>query len=158
MELAAGDQAGRATGLQADLHRRVLAALLARPGTTHDSTRLAHHAEGAGDAAAVLAHARPAGDWAAALGAHHTAAGQYSRALRFAAGLAPPEMADLLERHSYECYLTSRLDDASASRERALACWRAVGDRPRQSDATLAVPVGWFRGDNVEAERSGRAA
>jgi predicted ATPase len=31
-------------GRRADLHRRTLAALLARPAATHDTTRLAHHA------------------------------------------------------------------------------------------------------------------
>ena len=146
-------------GRRGVLHRRTLTALLARPGATHDSTRLAHHAEGAGDVEAVLAHALPAGQWAAALGAHHTAADQYGRALRFAAGLAAADLADLLERHSYECYLTSRFDEATASRERALACWRAVGDRLRQGDGLRWLSrLAWFHGDFAGAERCGHAA
>jgi DNA-binding CsgD family transcriptional regulator/tetratricopeptide (TPR) repeat protein len=161
-------------GRLADLHGRTLAALLARPvvnnatssnvaglsnATSSDSTRLAHHADGAGDAAAVLTYALPAGRWAAALGAHHTAAEQYDRALRFAGGLAPEELADLLERHSYECYLVSRADDAAASRERALACWRLLGDRLRQGDALRWLSrLAWFRADSAEADRTGQAA
>jgi predicted ATPase len=50
-------------GRRADLHGRALAALLTQPGAAPDPARLAHHADGAGDATAVLAHARspPAG-------------------------------------------------------------------------------------------------
>jgi len=146
-------------GRRTDLHRRTLAALLARPFASHNATRLAHHAEGAGDAAAVLTHARPAAEWAAALGAHHTAAAQYDRALRFAGGLAAAELAELLDRHSYECYLTSRHSDAVASRRRALDHWIALGDRRRQGDALRWLSrLSWFVGDQGETERYGRMA
>jgi predicted ATPase len=88
-----------------DLHRRVLAALLAS-GVRPELARLAHHAEAAGDAALVLEYAPAAAARAAELGAHREAAAQYARALRFTAGLAPARVAELLERRSYECYLT----------------------------------------------------
>jgi DNA-binding CsgD family transcriptional regulator/tetratricopeptide (TPR) repeat protein len=141
-------------GRRTDLHRRTLAALLARPEYTHDSARLAHHAESAGDAAAVLAHALPAARRAAALGAHQSAAGQYGRALRFSAGLPLQDMAALLERHSYECYLTNQLDEAAASSSQALTCWRAAGDLLRQGDTLRWLSrLAWFRGD---AEAAGR--
>jgi DNA-binding CsgD family transcriptional regulator len=146
-------------GRRSDLHRRALAALLAQHGATHDPARLAHHADGAGDAAAVLAHAPLAAHRAAALGAHREAAAQYARALRFAAGLAPEPLAELLERHSYECHLTSQIADAVASRRRALGCWGAVGDRRRQGDTLRWLSrLAWFQGDHAEAERAGRAA
>lgn len=141
-------------GRRAELHRLTLAALEARPAITHDATRLAHHAEGAGNGAAVLAYARPAGDWAAAIGAHRNAASQYGRALRFAAGLATSELAELLERHSYECYLTSRLDDAIESRQRALACWRMIGDELRQGNALRWLSrLAWLNGMGGVARR-----
>ena len=54
-----------------------------------DLARLAHHAEAAGDAAAVLRFAPAAAERAASLGAHREAAAQYARALRFADGLPP---------------------------------------------------------------------
>ncbi len=92
------------------LNRRALPALAA---TTYDLTRLAHHAEAAGDGAAV--RRRPAaGDRAAALGAHREAAEQFARALRFGDRLPGEECADLLERRSFECYLTYALDEARA--------------------------------------------
>ena len=71
-------------GRRMELHRRTLTALLGRHETAQDHARLVHHAEGASDPVAVLAHAVPAAERAAALGAHHKAAAQYARALRFA--------------------------------------------------------------------------
>jgi hypothetical protein len=124
-----------------------------------DPARLAHHAEGAGDGAAVLEHAPVAARRAAGLGAHREAAAQYARALRFADGLAPVALAELLEGHSYECYLTDQLDDAAASRRRALACWRARKDRGREGDTLRWLSrLAWLQGRNAEAGRAGREA
>ena len=52
-----------------------------------DLARLAHHAEGAGDAAQVLRYSSAAAERAEELGAHREAAAQWARALRFAGGL-----------------------------------------------------------------------
>src|SRR5215468_2654826 len=146
-------------GRRTELHQLTLAALLARPGFTHDSARLAHHAESAGDAAAVLAHAVPAAQRAGALGAHQAAAEQYERALRFASGMPMRALADLLERHSYECYLTNQFGAAATSSEQALACWRATGDRLRQGDALRWLSrLAWFQGRNSDAMRYGKLA
>jgi DNA-binding CsgD family transcriptional regulator/tetratricopeptide (TPR) repeat protein len=148
-----------APGRRADLHGRALAALLTRPGAAPDSARLAHHADGAGDGLAVLAHAPVAARRAAALGAHREAAAQYARALRFADGLAPAALAELLERHSYECYLTDQLAEATASRERALGCWRALRDRRKEGDTLRWLSrLAWYQGRNADAERAGREA
>jgi predicted ATPase len=65
-----------------------------------DPARLVHHAEHAGDAAAVLSLASAAGDRAAAVGAHREAAAQYQRALRFAGSAPLASLARLHERHS----------------------------------------------------------
>jgi DNA-binding CsgD family transcriptional regulator len=148
-----------APGRRAELHRRALAGLLAQPGGAPDPARLAHHAEEAGDAAAVLDHAPAAARRAAGLGAHREAAAQYARALRFAGGLAPAALAELLERHSYECYLTDQHEDATASRRRALGCWRELGDRRREGDTLRWLSrLAWLQGRRAEAERAGREA
>jgi DNA-binding CsgD family transcriptional regulator/tetratricopeptide (TPR) repeat protein len=109
---------------KAELHGRALAALAGRA----DPARLAHHAEGAGDAAAVIEHAPVAAERATALGAHREAADQYARALRFAAALPPEEIAELLEARGYECYLTDRVEDALAAQREALELYRSLGD------------------------------
>jgi DNA-binding CsgD family transcriptional regulator/tetratricopeptide (TPR) repeat protein len=146
-------------GRRAELHSRALAALQTQPGAAPDPARLAHHADGAGDATAVLAHAPVAARRAAALGAHREAAAQYERVLRFADGLAPAARAELLERHSYECYLTDQLPEAIASRERALGCWRALRDRRKEGDTLRWLSrLAWYQGRNADAERAGREA
>ena len=69
------------------LHRRALAALAAAPNP--DLARLAHHAEAADDADAVLRYAPAAGERAAQLGSHREAAAQFARALRLRRADAP---------------------------------------------------------------------
>jgi DNA-binding CsgD family transcriptional regulator len=111
-----------------ELHRAALRALRSPPDGVRDLARLAHHAEAAGDAASVLELAPAAGERAAAVGAHREAAAQFARALRYADGLPPAQRAELLERRSYECHLTSQHAEAIAALEEALECYRSLGD------------------------------
>lgn len=123
----------------ASLHAAALAALGDPPVGASDPARLAHHAEAAGDAEAVLVHAPLAAERAAALGARREAAAQYERALRFADGASPGFRAELLERLAHECYLTDRLDAAVEAQEVALALRRELGDPVREGDCLRAL-------------------
>ncbi len=123
---------------RAALHKLVLAALAEPPIGLPDLARLAHHAEAAGDADAVLRFAPAAAERAASLGAHREAAAHYARALRFGERLPPEEQAALLERRSYECYVTDQGPDAIDAIERAIDHYRALGDTAREG-AALAV-------------------
>ena len=114
------------------LHRAALTALSDRGG---DPALLAHHAEAAGDAEAVLRWAPAAAERAAATGAHREAAAQYARALRFSGALAPVRHCELLTRYAEECYVTSRFEDALAAQEQALDLARRAGERPAEGDA-----------------------
>jgi DNA-binding CsgD family transcriptional regulator len=139
------------------LHRTALAALAAsaRP----DPARLAHHAEMAGDADAVLEHAPVAGERAARVGSHSEAAAQFARALRFADGIAPERRAELLDRRSYECYLTDRIPEATEARRLALEAHAAAGNALQQGEAHRWLSrLAWFTGDNETAEREAVAA
>jgi len=111
------------------LHHEVLAALTDPPTGAADLERLAHHAEAAGDTAAVLRFAPAAAARAESLGAHREAAAQYARALRFSEGMAEEERAELLERRSFECFLTGQADEAIGSLQQALESYRKLGDR-----------------------------
>jgi DNA-binding CsgD family transcriptional regulator/tetratricopeptide (TPR) repeat protein len=104
------------------IHRRILAALAVRPARHLDHARLAHHAEAAGDAEAVLAHAPEAGRQAAAAGAYREAAAQYARALRFGTALEPGERAELLEGRSRACYLADDQIEAIEVIREAIRC------------------------------------
>ena len=104
------------------IHRRVLAALAGRHDQELDYARLAHHAEAAGDAAAVLLYAPEAARSAATAGAYREAAAQYERALRFGAALEPGERAELLEGRSRACYLADDQLEAIEVIREAIRC------------------------------------
>jgi DNA-binding CsgD family transcriptional regulator/tetratricopeptide (TPR) repeat protein len=139
------------------LHRRVLAQLVA--SASRDHRRLVHHAVACGDAAAVLVHAPRAADQAARLGSHRGAAEHLRTALRYGDTLSSAARADLLERLSYECYVTSELVEAVESRRAAVTLREALGDR-------RGVGVGqrwlsrysWYFGVHGEAQRLAEAA
>ena len=108
-------------------HRAALKALYA--GGCDDEARLAYHAEGAGDADAVLRHAPAAARHASRLGARHEAAAQFARALRFAGRASPAERANLYENLADEQVLLDRHEEAEAAAEHALSLRREIGDR-----------------------------
>ncbi|HKP20274.1 MAG TPA: AAA family ATPase, partial [Thermoleophilaceae bacterium] len=117
-----------------DFHRRALAALSDRRETAIDLARLAHHAEGATDADAVLRLAPAAAEQAASVGARREALHQYERALRFSRGLRPEDRADLLEAYAAEAYLIDMRDEAVSALDEALVIRRAAGDLVSQGD------------------------
>jgi DNA-binding CsgD family transcriptional regulator len=142
-----------------ELHRRILAALSTPPSGPPDAARLAHHAEAAGDEAAVLRYAPAAAERAAALGAHREAAAQLARALRFAESLPRDQRAQLRERLSYEYYLTGQIPAAIDARRAALADHRSSGDRLREGDAHRWLSrLAWFDTDTPTAETEARTA
>jgi DNA-binding CsgD family transcriptional regulator len=129
------------------------------PGGGRDLARLAHHAEAADDAAAVLEFAPTAAERAAAVGAHREAAAQYARALRRGDRLPPRERAELLERYSFECFLTDQPEDAIGALEQALGCWRTVADARREGLAWHALMRRrWCASDTAGAEAAGARA
>ena len=129
-------------GRRAGLHRAALAALAGQAAP--DLTRLAHHAEAAGDADAMVRFAPAAAERAAAAGACREAAGLYARALRFAGALEPAGRAGLLERFADVAYYTGMGKQATAALREAVEIHRARGDLLRQGDALrqLAIQLG----------------
>ena len=141
------------------LHRGALQALADPPSGEPDLDRLAHHAEGAGDAEAVLRFAPAAADRAAALGAHREAAAHYARALAFAHKLPPEAYAELLERHSHECYLTNQGADAIDALQRAIELHRELGDARKEGMALRSLSqILWCPGRNADSEGAARGA
>jgi DNA-binding CsgD family transcriptional regulator len=139
------------------LHRWVLRTLLEQPGDA-DPSRVAHHADAAGAAATVRIWAPIAAEQAAARGAHREAAAQYARALRNAGPLPAAERATLLERRSYECYLTEQTTESVAALREAIRLRREIGDRPGEGAALTALARRlWCGGLSDEATRAGRA-
>ena len=116
---------------RARLHAVVLSGLEQRGGEP-DHARLAHHADAAGDAEAVLRHAPPAGRRAAEFWAHREAAAQFARALRYAMDLDAGVRASLTEQLAHELSLIDHWDDAAQA-------WQAALDIRRTLDEPEAV-------------------
>jgi DNA-binding CsgD family transcriptional regulator/tetratricopeptide (TPR) repeat protein len=107
------------------LHRQALA-LLAKPQRgAPDPARLAHHAEAAADARAVLKYAPPAAARAASVGAHREAAALYASAVRFADEVSV--RVSLLDSLAREAYLTGDFVEAAEACAEALDGHRAAG-------------------------------
>ena len=117
---------------------------------------LAHHAEGAGDVAAVGRYAAEAARRSAALGAHREAAAQYQRALRYAGTADLPGLAGLQEGLAAECSLLDRLEDAEAALRTALEIRRGLCDAMRVGeDLSMLSGILW---QQCRGEESIRAA
>ncbi len=141
------------------LHQRALRALTASVAGVPDLARLAHHADGAGDAEAVLSFAPQAARHAASIGAYRESAAQYARALRFGDGLPARHRAHLLEARSYACYLTDQIDASIGTLHKAIELRRAEGDRLGEGAAlsTLSRRLG-CGARSADAEQAGRQA
>jgi DNA-binding CsgD family transcriptional regulator/tetratricopeptide (TPR) repeat protein len=142
-----------------ELNAAILTALLARGEGQVAMGRLVHHADQAGDSAAVLRLAPAAAEQASTLGSHREAAVHCATALRHGAALDDTARARLLEKRSYECYLTDQLPESLEARRAALALWRKTGARLEEG-ATLRwlSRLSWFSGQNAAALDYGRQA
>lgn len=138
------------------LHRRMLETLR-RAGST-DTARLAHHAEAAADAAAVVEYATAAGRKAHAMSSLREAAAQYRRALRFAGRLAPSMRADLLERLSNALYLRNELTEAHALGKEAVELRRGGDVRALGSSLSALALTAWLNQLGEEAWSVAREA
>jgi DNA-binding CsgD family transcriptional regulator len=138
------------------LHAGALAELRARG--SGDDRRLAHHAAGCGDWAAVLRHAPLAAARAARLGAHREAAQQLELALRYH-NLPDHQRATLLEQQSYECYLTDQRGQARTSRLEALALYHKDNDAHGIGRCQRWLSrLSWMLGDIADSEKWANAA
>lgn len=126
-------------GHRAALHARALSVLQGNETAGEpDWSRMAHHAEAAGDHAAVLRYAPAAAKAAAAAGAHRDAAELYGRAVRFADRLEADERAELLENYADEAYWSVSANDEAISRlGEAVAIHQSRGDQLGEGRALI---------------------
>jgi DNA-binding CsgD family transcriptional regulator/tetratricopeptide (TPR) repeat protein len=133
-----------------ELHACALRAL----DGSNDYAQLAHHAEAAGDGAAVLRFAPEAARRAAAVGAHRESAAQYARALRFAHALSAGERAELLHALSEECQLIDQIDESVAAAREALALRRELGDASSQAETLLRLSTVLYCPGRIDESRA----
>jgi DNA-binding NarL/FixJ family response regulator len=137
------------------LHAHILTTLISL-GSKHDA-ELAHHAEEAGDRAAMVEYAPRAARAAAAAASHREAAFQYARALRGLPADKTRQRAELCMALSTETARLDRWEECLSARQEALDIWRALGDDLRAGDTLggLTAPL-WSLGRGDESERASR--
>jgi DNA-binding CsgD family transcriptional regulator len=108
------------------LHAAMLALLRDDPLVLAGDAALVRHAEGAGDAAALLAYAPPAAARAAALSAHREAERLYGKALALVT--AAGERARLTEARAHQLYLAGSLPESLAAHRTAAELWARHGE------------------------------
>jgi DNA-binding CsgD family transcriptional regulator/tetratricopeptide (TPR) repeat protein len=150
---------GMAPRRLAELHAEVLGVLRELPVEPKPLARLADHAEQAGDGPATLEFATLAGDSAVALRSHREAAFQYGRALRFVDTASDEDRLALLEKRSYETYLTDQLPAAIDAGTQAVELARSL-DLPLRlgSDLIRLSRLLWTAGLRTEAESAANEA
>ncbi len=142
-----------------ELNRKALAALRGRAETRDDLARLATHAEGTGDAEAVLQYAPAAAREAARAGAHRQAVALYELALRFADALPPIQHVQMLETYADElCFLGDKNARVPVRRE-IIKSYRVLGDFVREGrNLAMLAPELHGIGHAAEAKEASRAA
>src|SRR3954447_16064324 len=135
-----------------ELHQRVLE--LPTDTGCKDDARMAHHAEAAGDAAAVLEYAPRAARRAAGVGAHREAAMQLERAVRFTAHADQLTHAQLLTALGKEQGLIDHWEDAASIQQEALLLWRTVGDQLQVGNTLYMLAKTYWRLCNGEASNA----
>ena len=136
------------------LHEALLSQLVREPEKKFAS-QIVHHAEGAGDAKAVLKYAPAAADQAATAGSHREAAAHLATALKFADDAEPEQAALLYEKWAYEAGLSLRIDeDVIEARRHAITLWRALGRTEKVGDNLRWLSrLLWYQGEAVQANR-----
>jgi len=144
------------------LHGRMLAALATRPDAAVPLATRVHHAQGAGDAAAVLRWAPQAAREAALRGARREAAAQCRAALSHADRISDEEHAGLLDDLATHSFALNDLEAAIAVREQAIALHARRADPvhvERQSLALSAQAIALVRAlRNADADATSRRA
>lgn len=142
------------------LYRTILkAAIKSSCGDRSRLAQLAHYAEGAADARAVVEHGVAAAEAARTLGAHREAAQQYQRVLRFADERPAAERARYLASYAEACATIDNLGEASKAYQKAIELWREAGDRLKEGETLAALAWPLVRsGQNAAAERASQQA
>jgi DNA-binding CsgD family transcriptional regulator/tetratricopeptide (TPR) repeat protein len=140
-----------------EANRRVLAALLARPGV--ELSRVVHHADRAGDRDTVLAYGPLAAAEATAAGAHRQAASHLRLVLDYQPELDAPAEADLWERLAIESYTIDAPSAQAVAAQRRAVQLRRSGE-PGALGASLRwlSRICWWAGDPDAAAAAGDEA
>lgn len=142
-----------------ELCRCALQVLQSGKPRQRDLAQLAHFAEGAGDAEALLTYGPAAAREAAAAGAHRAAVTHYRRCLVFAEASPPAERATLLQAYAGQCAIIDDQAEAIKAHRAAADLWRRAGNRLAEAESLSSLAWPLVRsGRNTEAEAASQTA
>jgi DNA-binding CsgD family transcriptional regulator len=134
------------------LHQKVIDVLMRRSDAR--ASEIAHHAERAGDVAALLKFAHRAAEKAARAGAPREAAAHFATMLRHREALSSDLVLDVLEHHAQQAYLMGDPEIAMISMTEAAEMRRRTGDiLGLGRDLTRLTRFAWMCGRRTQAER-----
>ncbi len=134
------------------MHEEALQAMRRVAPARRSNALIVHLAMRAANSAAVREYAPLAAAEASLHGAHREAARYYEAAREHSDELAMEDHAGLLDRLSYEQYLTGGIARAIETREKALALWRQLGRAERLGDGMRWLSrLHWFDGNGRAA-------
>jgi DNA-binding CsgD family transcriptional regulator len=131
------------------LHKKMLDILLEVPSASNNLAQLVHHARYADEKELVAKIAPEAAREAAAVGSHIEASKLYSTAIEYT-DKQDSAVAELYERHAYECYLTNQIVAAITSQQRALDIWRERKVSLKEGDTLRFLSRLWSYQGNPE--------
>jgi DNA-binding winged helix-turn-helix (wHTH) protein len=139
------------------LNQRVLDVLTVQD--VREPSRLVHHAERAGDVAAVVEHAPVAADEAVHLGSYSQAIHHLELLLAHANRLGDRTVAVCSSQLSYAFYMVNRFADSARAGRRGVAAAEAAGDPAVLADALrwLSRTLYWSDGPSAAAAAIARA-
>lgn len=141
-----------APGRRAAFHQRVIDVLMRRSDAR--ASQIAHHAERAGDIAALLEFAHRAAEEAARAGAPREAAAHFATMLRHRDSLSSDLLLEALEKCSQQAYLMGDPDIAMISMTEAAELRRRAKDiLGLGRDLTRLTRFAWMCGRRADAER-----
>jgi DNA-binding CsgD family transcriptional regulator/tetratricopeptide (TPR) repeat protein/GTPase SAR1 family protein len=133
------------------LHQKILKVMLQNQEKGISLSRLVHHAKNAHDDKLIRDLAPRAAEEAAILGAHMEASTLFRVALE-QEKTSSGNVAHLLEKYAYECYLTNQMDQAIQARKQALEIWLDEGDPVKTGDCQRWLSrLFWFLGKREES-------
>jgi DNA-binding CsgD family transcriptional regulator/tetratricopeptide (TPR) repeat protein len=133
------------------LHQKVVDVLKRRVDAR--ASEIAHHAERAGDVAALLKFAQRAGEAAAAAGAPREAAAHFGAMLRHRDAMSPGPIVDTLEQHAEQAYLMGSADSAMSSMMEAAELRRRSKETLKLGrDLTRLTRFAWMCARRADAE------
>ena len=134
------------------LHQKVVDVLKRRADAR--ASEIAHHAERAGDVAALLKFAQRAGDAAAAAGAPREAAAHFGAMLQHRDAMNPSLVVETLEQHAEQSYLSGSADRAMSSMVEAAGLRRRAKETLKLGrDLTRLTRFAWMCARRADAER-----